>query len=92
MTDEQDELLKELQHIADLAGCVDYKHFRDFINYAIDGLLYSSEDFDRHLGHLLVHCDDQQRVKLIRCFRNEIQVAEMMQRISIAKFKAETSA
>lgn len=75
--------------IAELAGVIDYDHFLDFKKKAILGMHQFGNEFVKTLSWALGVANDEDSVRIIRIWSNEIAQCEMMQRIYEAKKKAE---
>jgi hypothetical protein len=86
MTEEElDELLKEQQHIADQCGTISYAHFLEFKENVINGLMLFGSKFQEALGMALDEAEDRDAVKIIRIWRNECGVHEMLYKMHLAK-------
>ncbi len=81
-------LINERQHIANCLGMIDYDHFIDFKNNAVAGMSHFGDSFIRALAEALRVSTDENAVKIIRIWSNEIGQCEMMQRIKVSKQRA----
>jgi hypothetical protein len=75
--------------IAELTGVIDYEHYLDFKRKAITGMYNFGDEFIKCLSWALSAANDDDSVKIIRIWSNQIAQCEMMQRIAEAKAKAE---
>ena len=75
--------------IAELVGVIDYDHYIDFKRKAIMGMHNFGDEFIKTLSWALSAASDDDSVKIMRIWSNQIGQCEMMQRISEAKRKAE---
>ena len=77
------------QHIADLAGCIDYKHFLEYRANSALGMVFFGDPFIVNLGHALSFALDKDSLKIIRTWRSEVDQHEMLWKIHQAKMLAE---
>jgi hypothetical protein len=81
----QNEILKEQKHISDLSGMIDYAHFCEYKENAINGLMLFGNKFQEALGMALDEAEDRDAVKIIRTWKNECSVHEMLYRMHVAR-------
>lgn len=86
MTEEElHEIIQEQNHISDLCGMVSYQHFLEYKENAIQGLMTFGDSFLEALGIALSEANDRNSVKIIRTWRNECSVHEMLWKMDAAK-------
>jgi hypothetical protein len=83
--EEQGELLAEQKHIAEQCGTIDYEHYLEFKNNVINGFIVFGDSFLEGLGFALKWALDRDAVKIIRTWRNECGVHEMLWKMHQAK-------
>jgi len=79
------EIVNERQHIADMSGMISYSHFLSFKENCINGLMLFGDKFQEALGMALDEANDRDAVKIIRTWRNECSVHEMLYKMHVAK-------
>jgi hypothetical protein len=80
-----DEELLEQQYTADALGMIDYKHFLEFKENVVKGLMLFGNKFQEGLGMTLGEAEDKDAVKIIHTWKNECSVHEMLYRMHEAK-------
>ena len=85
---EIEEIEREQQHIADMAGMIDFNHFFEFKYRAIKGMLKFGGNFVQALAGALQYADNNNAVKIMRTWRAEVREHELLWRILEAKQKA----
>lgn len=83
--EEQAELVAEQKHIAELCGTIDYEHYLQFKDHVINGFITFGDSFLEGLGFALTGALDRDAVKIIRTWRNECGVHEMLWKMHLAK-------
>ena len=89
MTEEAlEEQYNEQKYIADALGMIDYSHYLEFKERAVNGLMIFGNKFQEALGMALSEADDRNAVRIIHMWKNECSVHEMLYKMHLAKEKA----
>jgi hypothetical protein len=80
-----EEELEEQNHIADMLGMIDYQHYLEYKERAINGLMIFGSKFQEALGMALSEADERNAVKIIHTWKNECSVHEMLYKMHLAK-------
>ncbi len=79
------EFATDNEFVCNALQMINYQHYLEYKEHAVNGLMIFGNKFLEGLGMALGEADDKDSVKIIRTWRNECDVHELLHRMHLAK-------